>query len=444
MSLTANGNVRGRRRRNPTAFHHLNKNPKIDPSNQEGGLRGDQPPNVEMDVEEINELDEQPHHEINNESNEESNFIPIINTEPNTNTEIMNDEGSENKSSESTDESNNPESKSNEKEGEPNQPEGQSSEKAGEPNKPEDKPNKSEGEFNKPEDQSSEKESQPSKPEDEPSEKGIEPNNSDGESSEKENKPSNSEGNGPNNPEGEPSNFEGGPSGNKDEFIEKSAENNQDSSSETRNEFLEEDGISDKYIEVYLNKGYATRKKGTEQYYAKDIDKNEIYFTGPVGEQIYATKLIEVGDSYQTVEYPARNEDGTVDYIYEKGNPKYPENQSTSELIFPKDPETNEEFYLTTVDGRLNDYPSNKFGRQFYRKDAHNNEIPLPNNKYAKTSDGHEIYPKLNNGDEYYLKSKDNKMEIGATTRVNDELISYYARKKNGDEIYPRLWLYEL
>ena len=193
------------------------------------------------------------------------------------------------------------------------------------------------------------------------------------------------------------------------------------------------------YSEFYLDTGYAHKNENKEQYYAKDSNNNDTYFKDENGKEIYAYKTVKIGDSEQRIQYPATENNGEVKYIYNEGYPKYPENLDTAEIIFPKNPITKEDYYLPTESGELR-YPMNSLFRQFYRKDANGNEVPIGND-YAKDENFHQIYPKLSNGDEFYIKDEINGLEKGAFKVENGKQVHYYARKANGDEVYPRKWL---
>lgn len=188
------------------------------------------------------------------------------------------------------------------------------------------------------------------------------------------------------------------------------------------------------YSEIYIN-GYCFRNKGFEQYYAKDKLNNDIYWKDSVQAQIYAYKKQQVDGSEHKMEYPACKSNGEPEYIYDReGKPRYPVDLENYKVIFPRNSQTNEEEYLRDKNGNLF-YPINKFGQQFYRKDVHGNEVVI-DNKYAEWSDGTQIYPKNSDGDEFYLKVNDK--EVAALKKIDSTLVPYYAKKANGDEIYPR------
>lgn len=190
------------------------------------------------------------------------------------------------------------------------------------------------------------------------------------------------------------------------------------------------------YEEYYVN-GYCLRNNMKDQYYARNHTGDEIYWKDSVNSEIYAYKSVNVNDSIHKIEYPAiqKNE---PKYIYDRaGKPRYPVNLATHTVIFPKNPETNEEIYLPDRKGVLF-YPENKFGQQFYRKDADGNEV-LINNTYAKYADGSQIYPKKANEDQFYLKLSN--LEVPAVKRIDKNYVPYYAQKKNGDQIYPREYI---
>lgn len=405
-SVSTNGNTSRRRKRETPSLQPPNKNPKLTDSEKSNLIEGEKndvhvlPTEMDIGGEGANKIDEMPGRSIINENNDDFNKIPILNANKSKDLEPENAlYGNEDRASKLTEKS----------------------------EKPADAAIEKGDESENPADAAIEKEDESEKTKDESSEKGDESD-----------KPSNEF------LPGKTEGVNGEPEKSVDESSEKSNESEktkgESSPGETEGENDESNTYLNGYFEIYLDKGYATQNEGKVQYYAKNRDKDETYFTGPTGEEIYAAKVIQIGDSYQTVEYPARNKDGESEYIYRLGVPRYPENKNTGELIFPRDPETNEEIYIANSDGTINDYPSNKFGRQFYRKDADNNEVPLPSKIYAKVG-GDQIYPKLSNGDEYYLTKDDNKTEYGAYRIVNGEQIQYYARKKNGDEIYPRMWL---
>lgn len=200
----------------------------------------------------------------------------------------------------------------------------------------------------------------------------------------------------------------------------------------TENTASKPNEIGKKFSEKYLN-GYCFRNKESEQYYAKDILNNDVYWKDSVQAQIYAYKKLD--GSERKVEYPACKNNGEPEYIYDReGKPRYPIDLENYRVIFPRNPNTNEEEYLADKTGKIF-YPANKFGQQFYRKDIHGNDVII-DNKYAEWSNGTQIYPKNANGDEFYLKI-DNE-EVAALKKIDSALMSYYARKANGDEIYPR------
>lgn len=194
------------------------------------------------------------------------------------------------------------------------------------------------------------------------------------------------------------------------------------------------DEIGKRFSEKYLN-GYCFRNKESEQYYAKDISNNDMYWKDSAQAQIYAYKKLQLDGSEHKIEYPACKNNGEPEYIYDReGKPRYPIDLENYKVIFPRNPKTNEEEYLTDKMGKIF-YPANKFGQQFYRKDIHGNDVII-DNKYAEWSNGTQIYPKNSEGDEFYLKI--NNEEVAALKKVDSVLESYYARKANGDEIYPR------
>lgn len=188
-----------------------------------------------------------------------------------------------------------------------------------------------------------------------------------------------------------------------------------------------------KFVEYYVN-GYCLRNNLQDQYYAQNQAGDELYWRDSVNAEIYAYKSRKIDNDLHKIEYPAIQNNEPI-YIYDRaGKPRYPVDLTTHEVVFPRNPDTNEEFYLPDRKGNLF-YPENKFGQQFYRKDAEGNDV-LINNTYAQYADGSQIYPKKSNGDEFYLKL--GNLEVPAVKRVVDKYVAYYARKENGDQIYPR------
>lgn len=188
-----------------------------------------------------------------------------------------------------------------------------------------------------------------------------------------------------------------------------------------------------KYVEYYVN-GYCLRNNLKDQYYARNQSGDELYWRDSVNAEVYAYKTIQVNDALHKIEYPAL-QNNEPKYIYDRaGKPRYPVDLTTQRVIFPKNPNTHEEIYLPDRKGNLF-YPENKFGQQFYRKDAKGNEVIL-NNTYAQFADGSQIYPKKANEDQFYLKL--GNLEVPAVKKVDNKYIPYYAEKKNGDQIYPR------
>lgn len=446
-SVSTNGNANRRKRRDASSVQPSNKNPRLTKpgtSNQDEGEKRDA--NVlpaRMEIDDANKIDERP---VSPTIDEESNYIPVLNVEHDKNRENPIDSkpkrrGDIDEDLVSEDEKDKPSNTSGETGSD--EPGEAGSDENGEP----EKNSVESGEAGSDENDESENKSD----ENDESENTIdEPSNATSETGDKSDESTNaSSETGDNSNESTDKPGEDGKDSNEtadepgkmesDESNEKSTENDEMSSVMTGDE-SNENNESDKYFESYLPKGYARRNEGKEEYYAKNSENDETYFTGPTGEDIYATKIIEIGNSRLTIEYPAQNKDGEFEYIYERGVPKYPENKNTGVLIFPIDPNTNEEIYLPNSDGTIN-YPTNKFGRQFYRTDADGKEVPLPGKSYAELPDGSQIYPKLKNDDEYYLKRDDGKTEYGAYMIVDGEQVQYYARKENGDEIYPRIWL---
>lgn len=201
---------------------------------------------------------------------------------------------------------------------------------------------------------------------------------------------------------------------------------------DTNKEVYEESKEKD-YVEYYVN-GYCLRNNMKDQYYARNHLGDELYWRDSVNAEIYAYKTVNVNETLHKMEYPAMQKNEPK-YIYDRaGKPRYPVDLATQAVIFPKNPETNEEIYLPDRKGNLF-YPENKFGQQFYRKDAEGNEV-LINNTYAKYADGSQIYPKKSNEDEFYLTL--GNLEVPAIKRIDKKYVPYYAQKKNGDQIYPR------
>lgn len=190
------------------------------------------------------------------------------------------------------------------------------------------------------------------------------------------------------------------------------------------------------YVEYYVN-GYCIRNNARDQYYARNESGDELYWRDSVNAEIYAYKSIKINNSLHKIEYPAIKND-EPSYIYDRaGKPRYPVDLTTQKVIFPRNPDTQEEIYLPDRKGNLF-YPENKFGQQFYRKDAEGNEVLL-NNTYAQYADGSQIYPKKFNEDQFYLQL--GNLEIPAVKRIDEKYVAYYAQKKNGDQIYPREYL---
>lgn len=203
---------------------------------------------------------------------------------------------------------------------------------------------------------------------------------------------------------------------------------------ENLHEAIEPEIVGKNYSENYIN-GYCFRNQGLEQYYAKDKLNNDIYWKDSVQAQIYAYKKLQVDGSEHKIEYPACKSNGELEYIYDReGKPRYPIDLENYKVIFPRNPETHEEEYLADKAGKIS-YPANKFGQQFYRKDINGNDVVI-DDKYAEWSNGTQIYPKNSDGDEFYLKVNNN--EVAALKKVDSALVPYYAKKANGDEIYPR------
>lgn len=93
--------------------------------------------------------------------------------------------------------------------------------------------------------------------------------------------------------------------------------------------------------------------------------------------------------------------------------------------------------YQTTSEGEMI-YPRFESGKEFYHKDAEGNEIPIPG-VYARYPSGTQIYPKKSNGDEFYLQVENR--EIPAVSKLGTKSVMYYAKRANGEERYPRMYL---
>lgn len=198
------------------------------------------------------------------------------------------------------------------------------------------------------------------------------------------------------------------------------------------------DHREDYYTEYYVN-GYCMRNDFSKQYYARDETGHEYYWRDSVGAQIYAHQREDIDGKINRIEYPAMKEGLPVYITDREGKPRFPVNLYTQAVVFPRNPETGEEMYLTDKNGEIF-YPENKFGQQFYRKDLLGNDVPI-NNTYAQFANGSQIYPVRSNGDQFYLKR--DTVEVPAVRRKDDKMIKYYAQKVNGDEIYPRMFLEE-
>lgn len=112
----------------------------------------------------------------------------------------------------------------------------------------------------------------------------------------------------------------------------------------------------DYYTEYYVN-GYCQRKDRTEQYYAQDELHNEYYWRDSVGAQIYANRAKKIDGVLHRVEFPALK-NGEAKYIKDReGKPRYPVDLDTQTVVFPEDPLSHEEIYLTDKYGEIYSAP---------------------------------------------------------------------------------------
>ncbi|GBN19739.1 hypothetical protein AVEN_261811-1 [Araneus ventricosus] len=139
--------------------------------------------------------------------------------------------------------------------------------------------------------------------------------------------------------------------------------------------------------------------------YAKDASHNEIYPKDVHGNDKY------IGSTYAITQF----------------GPKYPKNKDEDEFYLKQH---DGDVILQTQDGLQ--YAKDASHNEIYPKDAHGNDKYI-DSTYAITAFGVPILPKTKDEDEFYLKNSDGSSIV----IIDDKPLSRYAKKKNGDEIYP-------
>ncbi|GFU74756.1 uncharacterized protein TNCV_2431461 [Trichonephila clavipes] len=186
--------------------------------------------------------------------------------------------------------------------------------------------------------------------------------------------------------------------------------------------------------------------------YAKDALGNEKYPHDSQGNQIAfkasdANRWIYAIDKDKNAFYPTDNTGKDIvlgDYIYKNdGSFKYPLNKD-GDPVYEKDNTTNDEVYVIKNDGFIN-WGMDREGNQRYAKKQNGDEYyptsgefacdysGLP--QYARTSTGEVIFPSDAHNNESYIK--DDSIGGSDVIYMEDVLLDRYAKKNNGEEIYP-------
>lgn len=166
---------------------------------------------------------------------------------------------------------------------------------------------------------------------------------------------------------------------------------------------------------------------GNEQYsidgsgnmiYLKDQNDKEIYARDKNGNQIYATNNL-----------------GHHIFAKDANSVSYYAKISNFNEIYPKDQRHND-LYVENVYAKKH---FNQIGDEYYGKEDGNDK---PLNRYARLSNGREIYPKNINNHEFYIldsycKNENNDEYYAKDNQKNDIYLNVYAKLNNITEIYP-------
>ncbi|GFX46070.1 uncharacterized protein TNCV_3042601 [Trichonephila clavipes] len=186
--------------------------------------------------------------------------------------------------------------------------------------------------------------------------------------------------------------------------------------------------------------------------YAKDALGNEKYPHDSQGNQIAfkasdSNRWIYAIDKDKNAFYPTDNTGKDIvlgDYIYKNdGSFKYPLNKD-GDPVYEKDNTTNDEVYVIKNDGFIN-WGMDREGNQRYAKKQNGDEYYPTNGEfacdysglpqYAHTSTGEVIFPSDAHNNESYIK--DDSIGGSDVIYMEDVLLDRYAKKNNGEEIYP-------
>ncbi|GBN47546.1 hypothetical protein AVEN_122688-1 [Araneus ventricosus] len=191
-----------------------------------------------------------------------------------------------------------------------------------------------------------------------------------------------------------------------------------------------------KSVDKHGNQIYKKNKDGDENYAAvKDV--NKIFARKANGTQFYAKyKKNEIYPYVDGIGIPIMLKNGKKIYAEKNGGKQF----------YPKDKNDNE---MVLTDENLNYYYAKDAGKnEYYPKMANGREFMPRNDMYARTSTGkfkypvnewkRPIYPRNQNGRQFYLIDPVTKKPIFAEYMSNQ----YYAKDQNDDEYYPENGMY--
>lgn len=197
---------------------------------------------------------------------------------------------------------------------------------------------------------------------------------------------------------------------------------------------------------------YARNAKGDEYYppFINDqpvfleLNNRKVYAKNSQGDEIYPRDPktgAEVSIEHNGARKYARR--GNQNFYYpldEIGWPSYPVNAYSNDQTYVLADSSGNAIYGVGADGRER-YAKDSQGDEFYPFGASSFATEVGKdgksyNLYAKTKDGRVVYPTDNLGDEYYLKDPEGD-DLTSSPR-EDITFDRYAKKQNGDEMYPQ------
>lgn len=191
--------------------------------------------------------------------------------------------------------------------------------------------------------------------------------------------------------------------------------------------------------------------RGQGMTYAKNENQDDYCATNSQGKRYYAFKTTSENEE---VEFPPQKKNKENIYIEENNTVIYPLNITKNLPVYAKDNDNNEVYFQKN---NIEIYGRNKFHLPIYAKDKDGKDRPaLQNNVpyysfYEKNGITYQYYPKLKDKTEFYVKegkreiyAKFDTEERYAQTKDQDDILAtdneipYYATSKENVEIYPK------